>query len=640
MSRNDVLLILALLTFHIVISSSSERVESSVLVSSEAARTRTIYLDRVADFEAAVEELNEVGASLLQAKTPLETFQSQFLATRKGYKHCEMFAEYFSPGAAKSINGAARDEVEEFDPNQNLILAQGLQVIESLTFPEYDPADSTALRAQLKNLAGNSVKLRTVAEAKSFTDGQIFDAIRLEIVRIISLGITGFDAMVAETSMSEAAEALRSISEVIAIYEEAAPTEYAALSAQFERAQSYLQTNQDFASFDRVTFIRDHANPLSRAVKHFQTVAGISLPEGRRALRAEAATAFDVGAFDPYYYAPAKEPAHLLQSRIALGKVLFFEPLLSKNGRRACSSCHEPERGFTDGQAKSIALDFNGDVGRNSPTVLNAGLQRAYFFDSRVVYLEDQVAAVMSSHQEFDCSPEEIVGKLRESIEYREMFAKAFPAAGGAVKAGDLKTALASYVRSLTSTQSAFDQYVVGKTNTLPENVRRGFNLFAGKAKCATCHFVPLFNGTVPPVFDKSEFEILGVLEAHDTLRGTIDRDLGRMKIDRIELNKHGFKTPTVRNVGLTAPYMHNGAYKTLEDVLDFYNHGGGAGIGLDVPNQTLPADKLKLNKQEMSDIISFLHSLTDTTGHTQRPARLPRFASPNIASRRIGGEY
>lgn len=637
MSRNDVLLILALLTFHIVISSSSERAQSSVLVSNEAAKVRAWYLDRLIDFEASVVRLQEVGALLEQGSPARKAFTAQFLETRRRYKHCEMFAEYFSPAAAKSINGAARDEVEEFDPNQNLILAQGLQVIESLTFPEYDPTDSAALRVQLGNLVGNSIKLRTITEAKSFTDGQIFDAIRLEIVRMISLGITGFDAMVVETSMSEAAEALRSIGEVVAIYEGAAPAEYATLAAHLDRVDEYLHTNPDFATFDRVTFIRDFANPLSRSILGFQTAAGISLPEGRRALRAEAATAFDAEAFDAAYYAPTSEVP--TADQIALGKMLFFDPILSKNNRRACASCHEPERAFTDGKAKSIALDFEGNVGRNSPTLLNSALQRSYFYDSRVSYLEDQVVAVMTSHKEFDCTPDEIVSKLSQSEEYQALFAKAFPNDKAALQVANLKSALANFVRSLTSLNSPFDRYLRAETKTIPENVRSGFNLFAGKAKCATCHFVPLFNGTVPPYFDKSEFEMLGALISPDTVRGTIDPDLGRMSIDRIELNRHGFKTPTVRNVALSAPYIHNGAYKTLEDVLHFYNHGGGAGIGLDVPNQTLPPEKLQMTKQEMADIIAFLHALTDTS-RTVTPTTLPRFPSPVMAARRVGGEY
>jgi cytochrome c peroxidase len=126
-----------------------------------------------------------------------------------------------------------------------------------------------------------------------------------------------------------------------------------------------------------------------------------------------------------------------------------------------------------------------------------------------------------------------------------------------------------------------------------------------GKAKCGTCHFMPLFNGTFPPAFQKMETEVIGVPETISSEK--IDPDMGRYNIIKVESFRHAFKIPTVRNAARTAPYMHNGVFTTLNQVLDFYNKGGGAGSGIKIDNQTLPFDKLGLTEKERNDIISFI---------------------------------
>jgi cytochrome c peroxidase len=166
-----------------------------------------------------------------------------------------------------------------------------------------------------------------------------------------------------------------------------------------------------------------------------------------------------------------------------------------------------------------------------------------------------------------------------------------------------------------------------------------------GKAACGTCHFAPTFNGTVPPGYSESESEVLGVPSVNTTDNPPIDPDLGRLgnrhPRDEAEIYRHSFKTVTVRNVTLTAPYMHNGVYNTLEEVVDFYNRGGGAGMGMDLPFQTLPFSELNLNEGEVADLVAFMETLTDTTGMTKMPAVLPKFEdNEEWNTRKIGGEY
>jgi cytochrome c peroxidase len=203
---------------------------------------------------------------------------------------------------------------------------------------------------------------------------------------------------------------------------------------------------------------------------------------------------------------------------------------------------------------------------------------------------------------------------------------------------------MAAYVQSLRGLNSPVDRYLRGETDTLSPAVKRGFNLFMGKAACGTCHFAPVFNGTVPPLYNDSESEVLGVPENPYAAKLVLDKDPGRgaAKLkEGAEFYKHSFKTPTLRNIALTAPYMHNGAYRTLNDVMDFYNKGGGRGFGLDVPHQTLSDEPLHLTKGEINDIITFMQALTDTAGLTSIPATLPAFEQhPEWNSRKIGGAY
>jgi cytochrome c peroxidase len=196
-------------------------------------------------------------------------------------------------------------------------------------------------------------------------------------------------------------------------------------------------------------------------------------------------------------------------------------------------------------------------------------------------------------------------------------------------------------VRSLAGWNSPFDRYARGESDSLDPAARRGFNLFMGKAACGTCHFPPAFNGTVPPLYRETEAEVLGVPATDDTLHPRADPDPGRYRMRPAALWKGAFKTPSVRNAALTAPYMHNGQLPTLESVVRFYNVGGGRGMGLSVPNQTLPPDSLELSPAEQGDLVAFMKSLTDTPLKSDRPDKLPVSPDrPELAARPVSGEY
>lgn len=211
-----------------------------------------------------------------------------------------------------------------------------------------------------------------------------------------------------------------------------------------------------------------------------------------------------------------------------------------------------------------------------------------------------------------DGSLTEAVKRINGGKIYINEFKKAFNDRLGKADPWKIQHALASYIRSLAPFSSKFDRYMQGDGTRLTAEEKIGFNLFMGKAKCGSCHFAPLFNGTQAPLFNKSEAEVLGVPAKPDTANAKIDQDTGRFMLNPYPQYKYAFKTTTLRNVAKTAPYMHNGVYKTLQEVLDFYNRGGGAGIGITRDNQTLSPDPLKLTKKEIQHIIAFLKTLDD----------------------------
>jgi cytochrome c peroxidase len=203
---------------------------------------------------------------------------------------------------------------------------------------------------------------------------------------------------------------------------------------------------------------------------------------------------------------------------------------------------------------------------------------------------------------------------LRQEKEYHHIFQNAFPGQrDSAISIPNISLSISAFLKTLSPFNSPFDRYLQGHRNELTQQQIKGFNLFMGKAQCATCHFVPVFNGLVPPLYKRSELEVLGTTRNIDFTKPELDNDSGRFASFPIQFYKRAFKTPTVRNVAKTAPYMHNGAFNTLHEVLEFYNKGGGAGLGLQVLEQTLSPKPLKLSEREIDNIISFLNSLTDT---------------------------
>ena len=315
-----------------------------------------------------------------------------------------------------------------------------------------------------------------------------------------------------------------------------------------------------------------------------------------------------------------REDNPISEARVELGRLLFFDPVLSADNTVSCATCHHPDLGFSDNRQRSMGVggkglgrDRDGGVTlkRNSPSVWNAAFNHVQFWDGRAVDLEEQAAGPIQDPKEMGQNADLLVEELSAIPEYVAAFEEAFGAADSVITFERVTMAIAGFERTVVSQNSRFDQFAAGDRSALSFAERRGLNLFRSlKTRCFECHNLP--------TFANPDFKVIGV----PPLEGE-EPDLGRGE-QVGEGYAFAFKVPTLRNVALTAPYMHNGVFETLEEVIDFYAEGGGPGLGLDIPNVDDKIRVFSLNEQEKQDLIAFLHALTDESKKPAIPEAVP----------------
>ncbi len=329
----------------------------------------------------------------------------------------------------------------------------------------------------------------------------------------------------------------------------------------------------------------------------------------------------------------------LTAQKIALGRALYFDKRLSKDGTVSCATCHDPAFAFTD--AKSIAEGTAGGRGtRNAPTILNAVFSDFLFWDGRALSLEDQVKHPLLSSFEMGMSTEpELLRRVASIPKYQGQFAKVFKSEGLTVDT--IAKAIAAYERTLVSGNSPFDRFINGNENAITEAQKRGWELFKGKARCIDCHKFSVDS----PFFTDFEFHNTGVaftdaiLGLVSTVAGVSKQtsrtqlahsagfsELGRFAVTCQSTDIGAFKTPTLRDMELTSPYMHDGSFKTVIDVVQYYNRGGNPNAYLDKRMHPL-----QLSDSEISDLVQFLRALTsdDVLRQCQTTVRQTRAAVP-----------
>jgi cytochrome c peroxidase len=317
-------------------------------------------------------------------------------------------------------------------------------------------------------------------------------------------------------------------------------------------------------------------------------------------------------------------------SRVELGYLLFFDPILSGDKSTSCASCHHPDYGMADGLKKGVGAGGRGhgaqragtgpELRRNTPSLFNVAYNPILFWDGRAGTLEEQALEPIFNEDELNQpSAAELLKRLRAVPKYREMFAKSFgvnsPQDGREITLQNIARAIAAFERKLNVTETAYDHFLKSQDDQLTTEQLRGLVVFFGQGQCSTCH--------TPPNFHDAALASIGV-PASAEKNAPLDSDPGFGAVLRREDGFGMFKTPGLRNVSRTAPYMHNGAFKTLEEVVDFYNDGGGRGRGLDVYSQDSKVAKLDLTERQKKDLVSFLKSLDDTAPPPQTPAGVP----------------
>ncbi|MCD0477588.1 cytochrome-c peroxidase [Chryseobacterium sp. LC2016-29] len=565
------------------------------------------------DFKIELEYLKNDVDLYSQEKISLEKLQQTLRNTRNSFKEVEFFVAYYYPEFTKThLNAAPLFHIEAAGTSAYTLPPEGLQVLDELIFSDEANAQKEEI-STITNFLYNSYAnfyLSTLNNGLSSGNNKTLP-LRIELIRIYSLGVTGFDTPGSLNISEEAAHALKGMSEYIndEAYFKNFKTEKANLIIQ--QAITYLGKNTDFESFDRIEFYKQFVQPLYEELGSWD-----GSPDDLKNFsgwNVSNKDFFKADFFDPYFYTILK-PSEDSEELKNLGEKIFYDQSFSSNEAMSCASCHLPENAYTDLKQRSASNVEGKTVLRNSPSLYNAVFAKRFFYDMRAFYLEQQAEHVIYNQDEFNTDYQKIVQKLNGNKEYKKEFKKVFK--DGKINKQNFSKALSSFVASLYSFESDFDRFMRNEKE-ISEDAKKGYNLFMGKANCATCHFAPHFSGLVPPFFNENESEVLGVTKLPiSNLPIELDGDRGRInsnvKKENSWIYENSFKTMTVRNIALTKPYFHNGAFNTLEEVIEFYNEGGGEGLGLPMKNQTLPADKLDLTEIEKKQLISFLNTLTD----------------------------
>lgn len=572
-----------------------------------------------------IEQKNNFTKALIHFENSLDNPQDQskthsaFLELRQAWKRWEPLASYYFPAWASEINGAPIPKVDENDGSwQTQIAPQGLQVIEDLLWKNrLDSTQLNTIKSLCTGLHWSISKVGKIENLARFEKWQVLDAVAIELIRIQTLGLSGFDTPKSGQNLLESATALGSSIELVQKIALNSPNpERQQLLSWSKKAQQAILPLQihNPDSFDKITWIRNQLSPLYSEIRNWQWQAERNAlgHQGRArpsAINPLAGNLFDKNFFNIDAFWKGPKPSDSI-SAVLLGKMLFNDKSLSSNQSLSCASCHLEEMGFADGKAKSIGQ--NGEIlERNSPGLKGAFWQKSFFWDGRAKGLNEQMDHVVFSHGEFNTDYMKMIQAIQKPA-YDSLIQRSFPQSKGIIAKGVINSAIAWYIYSLGVGNNSFARWMRQETTQLPAAVHRGANLFMGKALCATCHFAPLWSGLAAPMYEENEFEVIGTPREPDFVNPKPDLDLGRGAKMKSPIWQGAFKTPSLINVSKTAPYMHHGSFNKLEEVIELYHKGGGRGLGLDVPNQTLPFDHLELSEQDQSDLVAFLGALAE----------------------------
>jgi cytochrome c peroxidase len=611
---------------------------------------KALYLNRLHDFKKQQTDLIKlVEQSQLNDTSDVERIKQEIQTNRFSMKSLDFWLRYLEPISYKKINGPlpVEWETEVFEKFEKPYKREGA----GLTLARLYLDEDVINRDTLLRLVKSSLEATEVYTADSIiTQLQDYNHFylcnRLYLLNLAAIYTTGFECPDTKQIIPELQHMLGDILKLYQSYNlsfpaTSLPAEYISL---YQDAITFVNNQSvDYTVFDHFTFIKDYVNPLFRinqqCIRQYHVFSKSMIDYS---LNKTATSIFDKTLYNGQnskgIFLRVKDSSTLAEID-HLGKLLFFDPVLSGNNSRSCASCHKPNECFTDNiNRTSLQFNRNGPLARNTPSLVNSPYNHLIMLDGKHISLQNQVVDVMTNKDEMGSDEKEILKKVLSCKEYKTAFKKLlkYTPQETEITLAHLSSAITMYYGKFSQGYAPFDEAING--NSIPDvAVREGFNLFMSKAQCGTCHFVPQFNGVKPP-YVSTEFEVLGVPE--DTTFKKLSPDKGRYNINPAYETTSAFRTGTIRNAEHTAPYMHNGVFNTLNQVIDFYNDGGGTGKGLKVDNQTLSADSLHLSSIEKTKLILFIKSLNEKIAIEQPPARLPKSSIKALNNRKVGGTY
>lgn len=605
------------------------------------------YKTKMVKLEETLTQLH----SFIQKKTHNDTtgIDEAISKARLQLKTVDFWLRYLEPTVYKQLNGPLPVEwetevFEKYEPpykreGAGLTLAK-LYLEESK--PQTEVMQQLISRATLASkIYQNDSITKQLAQPEHF-----YLCNRLYLLNLATIYTTGFENPNSAQIIPELKYLLHSTKTIYATFNQT--YSHLAISSDYLTLYNALlkhidkQTN-DLEQFDHFEFIKSYINPLFAINQQLIRQHGIiSRNNIDYALNNSSTSLFDKNLYDAQHTKGIflrVSDSSALKKIEELGRLLFYDPILSGNNERSCASCHQPTHYFAD-TSLALAINFtkSGVLERNAPSLINAPYNHLMMQDGLHLTLQAQARAVITNSIEMNGDELTILKKIKSCATYKTAFKELlkFTPTEKEITLEHICSAITYYYGRFSNYTSPFDEAMLGN-HAIDNEARQGFNLFMGKAQCATCHFVPQFNGVKPPYIG-SEFEVLGT--PSDTNYTSLSKDEGRYRVNPATETQHAFRTSTLRNVAKTAPYMHNGVFKTLAQVIDFYDGGGGAGHGLSVSNQTLSSDSLHLTPSEKKALQRFMESLTETIPIAPAPKRLPESRIKLLNTRQVGGRF
>lgn len=603
--------------------------------------------------------INQISESLKQLKAiiisnKLDTVEKRKILEsidncRRNVKASDLWLRYFEPISYKLINGPLpiEWETEVFEKFEKPYKREG----SGLTLMSIYLDEDTIVKDSLLKMCDKALLGLEVFKADSITKqlnspDAFYLSNRLYLLNMAAIYTSGFECPNTDRVILELENMLVDTKLIYQAFNTSFPdkplsNDYLTL---YEKTINFVKSQpHDYEKFDHFKFIKDFVNPLFRLNQlMIQEYKVVSKSNNDYSLNKQVTSIFS----KQLYHAQNTRGVfnrvndeEAIQEIAMLGKLLFYDPVLSGNNLRSCSSCHSATQYFTDTTVTS-ALQYNRTdrLNRNTPSLINSNYNHLIMLDGFHLNLQNQAKAVMTNEVEMGGNKDDILKKVLSIEVYKSGFKKLlkYTPQEKEITMEHIASALTFYYGKFSNYYSPFDLAMNGK-DKLTEDVRKGFNVFMSKAQCATCHFVPQFNGVKPP-YVGSEFEVLGVPVDKNYTKLSSDR--GRYEVNPAKETKNAFRTGTIRNATKTKPYMHNGVFNTIEEVIDFYNTGGGAGHGLKVDNQTLSSDSLHLDKNEIKLLIKFIESLNEDIQFEKQPESLPLSKNKKLNDRKVNGTY